>query len=210
MISHNDIWTAIDALAARHGLSVSGLARRAGLDPTAFNRSKRVMANGKRRWPTTESISKVLQATGDTFTNFASLAEHGRPRDQGSCIPVIGFAQAGTDGYFDDGGFPVGSGWEEVSLPNVEDTGVYALKISGDSMEPVFREGDIILVSPRARIERGDRCVVKTVDGEVMAKQLANKTDDMIELHSLNPAYGARRLPRRNIAWAGRIMWASQ
>lgn len=210
MISHNDIWTAIDALAARHGLSVSGLARRAGLDPTAFNRSKRVMANGKRRWPTTESISKVLTATGDSFTSFASLVENGQTDDAGSRIPVIGFAQAGNDGYFDDGGFPVGTGWEEVSLPNVKNTGVYALKISGDSMEPVFREGDIILVSPRARIECGDRCVVKTVDGEVMAKQLARKTEDMIELHSLNPAYGARILPRRNIAWAGRIMWASQ
>ncbi|MFP3943256.1 MAG: S24 family peptidase [Alphaproteobacteria bacterium] len=209
MISHNDIWTAIDALAARHGMSVSGLARRAGLDPTAFNRSKRVMSNGKRRWPTTESISKVLAATGDSFANFASLVENDQP-DADTRIPVIGFAQAGVAGYFDDGGFPVGSGWEEVSLPNVEDTGVYALKINGDSMEPVFREGDIILISPRARIECGDRCVVKTVDGEVMAKQLARKTEDTIELHSLNPAYGARVLPRRNISWAGRIMWASQ
>lgn len=211
MISHNDIWAAIDALAARNGLSASGLARRAGLDPTAFNPSKRIMPNGKRRWPTTESIAKILHATDANFREFAVLADRRSPADPPKhTIPVIGFAQAGNAGYFDDGGHPVGTGWKEVHMPPVGDSDVYALEISGDSMEPVYRDGDIILVSPTQRIERGDRCVVKMLDGEVMAKQLAHKTEDRIELHSLNPAYGDRILSRSAIAWAGRIIWASQ
>ena len=64
MMRHDDIWRAIDALAAEHGLSASGLARKAGLDPTAFNPSKRIGADGRARWPSTESVAKVLAATG--------------------------------------------------------------------------------------------------------------------------------------------------
>ena len=47
MLKHTDIWRAIDRLAAQHGLSASGLARRAGLDPTTFNKSKRTTNDGK-------------------------------------------------------------------------------------------------------------------------------------------------------------------
>ncbi len=64
MLTHASIWQAIDALAAQHGLTASGLARRAGLDPTSFNRSKRISRSGKPRWPSTESLAKILAATG--------------------------------------------------------------------------------------------------------------------------------------------------
>ena len=87
-------------------------------------------------------------------------------------IPLIGFAQAGAAGYFDDGGYPVGGSWDEVSLPEIADPNAYALEISGDSMEPVYRDGDQVIVSPASPIRRGDRVVVRTCEGEVMAKQL--------------------------------------
>jgi len=61
---HDDIWRAIDTLAAEHGLSPSGLARTAGLDPTSFNLSKRRSTDGKFRWPSTQSLAKILTATG--------------------------------------------------------------------------------------------------------------------------------------------------
>ena len=64
MLSHDSIWAAIDRLAEQHSLTPSGLARRAGLDPTSFNKFKRVGADGRMRWPSTESIAKVLEATG--------------------------------------------------------------------------------------------------------------------------------------------------
>ena len=53
MLSHDSIWRAIDALEERHQLSPSGLARRAGLDPTSFNKSKRKSHDGRDRWPST-------------------------------------------------------------------------------------------------------------------------------------------------------------
>ena len=68
--SHSRIWTAIDDLAARHRLSVSALARRAGLDPTTFNISKRFSPNGRPRWPSTESLAKALSAIDESLENF--------------------------------------------------------------------------------------------------------------------------------------------
>ena len=75
MLTHGKIWTAIDALARRYGLSPSGLAKRAGLDATAFNPSKRVTTEGRPRWLTTESLAKVLSATGATLDEFVDLLE---------------------------------------------------------------------------------------------------------------------------------------
>ena len=46
MLTHKQIWRAIDALAAENGMSASGLAKRSGLDPTTFNRSKRRTPDG--------------------------------------------------------------------------------------------------------------------------------------------------------------------
>src|SRR3954452_11491274 len=119
MLTHDQIWGALDRLAARAGLSPSGLARRAGLDPTTFNKSKRVSSDGRLRWPSTESIAKVLEATGASLDEFMTLVA---PRDiqyATRAVPLLGFAQAGAGGFFDDGGFPVGRGWDEVNFPDV-------------------------------------------------------------------------------------------
>ncbi len=220
---HDDIWRAIDALAAENGLSASGLARRAGLDATAFNPSKRIGGDGRARWPSTESVAKVLAATGTGFEAFAALvtgmpAGTGRGGGSGGRaaaaparrIPLIGFAQAGGDGYFGDGGYPVGGGWDEISLPEVGDQNAYALEISGESMEPVFRDGDIVIVSPATAVRRGDRVVVRTAKGEVMAKQLKRQSAKRIDLRSLNPAHPDRGFDLPEITWMHRIVWASQ
>lgn len=209
MLTHAQIWTAIDRLAARAGLSASGLAKKAGLDPTTFNKSKRITPDGRARWPSTESVAKSLAATGTSVETFIALiSEQARPITQ--AVPLIGFAEAGSRGYFDDGGFPVGKGWDEIAFPSVNDEHAYALEISGNSMEPAYRKGDVIVVSPAAPVRRGDRVVVKTKDGEVMVKQLARKTAKQIELHSLNPDHEARTLVMSDVLWVARIMWASQ
>jgi phage repressor protein C with HTH and peptisase S24 domain len=212
MLTHNQIWHAIDALAARHGLSASGLAKLAGLDPTTFNKSKRGGANGKLRWPSTESVSKILNATGASLDEFVTLlARDGQQRRAFSrAVPLIGLAQAGNDGYFDDAGFPVGAGWDEIPFPEVADEHAYALEITGESMMPVFRDGDRIIVSPGASIRRGDRVVVRTQGGEVMAKQLARQTAQRIELKSFNSAFEDRSFALSEIAFIHRIIWASQ
>lgn len=214
---HDDIWRAIDSLAAENGLSASGLARKAGLDPTAFNPSKRIGPDGRARWPSTESVAKVLGATGAGIEAFAalvsgqaalpSLSRGPRPTRR---IPLIGLAQAGGEGFFDDAGFPVGGSWDEISLPEISDPNAYALEISGDSMEPVFRDGDVVIVSPASPVRRGDRVVVRTRRGEVMAKELKRQSAKRIELGSLNPAHPDYSFDLPDIAWLHRILWASQ
>src|SRR5690242_3381970 len=72
-LTHEQIWSALDRLAARASLSPSGLARRAGLDPTTFNKSKRVTADGRERWPSTESLAKALTAAGASIDTFVEL-----------------------------------------------------------------------------------------------------------------------------------------
>lgn len=215
MLSHERIWAAIDRLAARNELTASGLARKAGLDPTTFNRSKRVAGDGRPRWPSTESISKILEATGEQLDSFMGLmAARAAPPEQAGPfrhVPLLGFAQAGAGGFFDDGGFPVGQGWDEVAIPQTAPTeGVYALQVSGESMMPLYRDGDIIIVSPTAPLRRGDRVVVRTQEGEVMAKVLERKTPRTVELLSLNPDHPNRQIAAREIEWMARIIWASQ
>jgi phage repressor protein C with HTH and peptisase S24 domain len=209
MLTHAQIWNALDRLAARAGLSPSGLAKKAGLDPTTFNKSKRITPDGRPRWPSTESVAKSLAATGvsvETFVTLIGDSQSGGPQ----AVPLIGFAEAGAGGFFDDGGFPVGKGWDEIAFPAVNDEHAYALEISGDSMSPAYRDGDVIVVSPGAPIRRGDRVVVKTKDGEVMVKELKRRTSKTVELRSVNPAHSDRTLSERDILWIARIVWASQ
>jgi phage repressor protein C with HTH and peptisase S24 domain len=207
MLTHAQVWSAIDRLAARAGLSASGLARRAGLDPTTFNKSKRITPRGRPRWPSTESIAKALAATATPFHTFVGLIE---PSAAARPVPLLGFAEAGAGGYFDDDGFPAGEGWNEIAFPTVPDEHAYALKVSGQSMEPAYRKGDIILVSPAAPIRRGDRVVVRTRAGEVIAKELRRRTAKSIELKSLNAEHADRTLAASDVLWIARILWANQ
>jgi phage repressor protein C with HTH and peptisase S24 domain len=213
-MKHDDVWRGIDTLAAERGLTASGLARAAGLDSTAFNLSKR-QSGGRLRWPSTETLAKIFDIAGIDLGGFSELVYGARAVPSGQRlparrIPLIGLAQAGGEGYFDDGGYPVGGSWDEVGLPEIGDPHAYALEISGDSMEPVFRDGDLVIVSPAAPIRRGDRVVARTVAGEVMAKQLARRSARRVELRSLNPTHPDYSFDLAEIAWIHRIVWASQ
>ena len=217
MLSHDRVWAAIDALAERYQLSASGLAKRAGLDSTAFNKSKRLSSDGRPRWPSTESLAKVIEATNSSLEELFDLIEGRRAPEvkgalpvQRSSVPLLGFAQAGAGGFFDDAGFPAGQGWEMIEVPARTEEGAYALQVQGDSMLPLYRDGDVLIVRPDAPVRRGDRVVVKTVGGEVMAKLLERRTQKAIELVSLNTEHPARHLPLKEIEWMARIVWASQ
>ncbi len=210
MFTHDDVWRAIDLLAQKKGLSTSALARRAGLDATSFNKSKRITPKGRPRWPSSESLAKVLDCTNTPLEDFTALmTSNGRTRPR-TRVPLIGLARAGAGGYFDDGGFPAGSGWDDIDCPGIMDENAYALKITGDSMEPVYRQGDIIVVSPNSEVRQGDRIVVRLRDGEVMAKILARRTARFLELASFNPDHPPRTEPLENVVWTARILWASQ
>jgi phage repressor protein C with HTH and peptisase S24 domain len=220
MLSHERVWAAIDALAERYSLSVSGLAKRAGLDSTAFNKSKRQSADGRPRWPSTESLAKIMEATGASLDDFMALVEGGRqvvagksarrPNTRAVSVPLLGFARAGPGGFFEDAGFPEGQGLDLIELPAQAGENSYALKVRGDSMQPLYRDGDILIVQPDASVRKGDRVVVRTGTGEVMAKVLERHSAKSISLLSLNPDHPNRDIPMAEVEWMARIVWASQ
>lgn len=209
-LSHAQLWKAVDRLAARQGMTASGLARRAGLDATSFNPSKRFGPGDppRPRWPSTESVTRILEATGVSLSDFAALADDVRPAP--NTVPLLGLAQAGEDGFFDDAGLPTGEGWEQTELPRPTDT-TFSIRITGDSMSPVYREGDQVLVDrERPDVRRGDRVVVRLTTGETLAKEVTSLTARQVVLSSINPAYPPRVVPRREIEWMSRILWVSQ
>jgi phage repressor protein C with HTH and peptisase S24 domain len=208
ILTHGQIWAALDRLAERAGLSASGLAKKSGLDPTTFNKSKRITADGRERWPSTESVAKALAATNSSIETFVQLI--GDSTRTARAVPLLGFAQAEGSGAFDDGGFPAGKGWEEIGLPSVDDEQAYALEISGDSMKPVYRDGDVIVVSPGTPIGRSARVLLKTKAGELMVGELKRRTARTLELQSLNSNHADRTLAAAEVQWIARIVWASQ
>ena len=213
MLTHENVWVAIDRHAKRFGMTPSGLARRAGLDPTTFNKSKRFAADGRPRWPSTESIAKVVQATrSDLRTLFSDIV--GNDGAFRKSIPVIGTAHAGMDDDSGKAGFIAAEPTDAVTFPNSAasdvDDPVYALKVAGSSMLPVFRHGDILFISPSAPVRVGDRIVLKTKDGDVFVKVLKRRTTRRMELHAVNPEHPDVAIPLRDVDWTARIVWASQ
>jgi phage repressor protein C with HTH and peptisase S24 domain len=207
-LTHEQVWTALDRLAERAGLSASGLAKKSGLDPTTFNKSKRVTSDGRERWPSTESVSKALAATASSIDTFVQLIGDGDQTVQS--VPLLGLAEAGTAGHFDEAGFPAGKGWDAIGLPAVSDEHAYALEISGDAMKPAYRDGDVVVASPGTAIRRGDRVVLKTKAGEVMLRELKRRTARSLELQSLNANQPDRTLAAAEVEWIARIVWVRQ
>jgi phage repressor protein C with HTH and peptisase S24 domain len=208
ILTHDQIWGALDRLAERAGLSPSGLAKRAGLDPTTFNKSKRITSDGRERWPSTESIAKALAAAESTIDTFARLI--GDDSGDGRSVPLLGFAQAGASGAFDESGFPSGKGWTEIAFPTAEDQHTFALEISGDTMAPAYRDRDVILVSPGTPARKGDRVVVKTRAGEVTIATLKRRTAKALELQPFGTTQAERTIAVSDVAWIARIVWVSQ
>ena len=209
-LTYSEIWNGIENLAESKGLSLSGLAIKAGLDPTSFNKSKRIGADGRKRWPSTESMNKLLQATNTTLFEFMELA--GEPyKPKPHVIPLLGLAKAGREGYFDSDGYPLGiEAWDGIEFPFALEKGVYALEVSGNSMEPTYREGDKLVVSPDSEVRKGDRIVLKTTNGEVMVKELEHKSARQIHLKSLNAQHQDIHLNTEDVLWMARVIWVSQ
>ena len=209
-LSYSEIWNGIEHLAESQGLSLSALAIKAGLDPTSFNKSKRVGLDGRKRWPSTESMNKLLQATNTSLFEFMELA--GEPyQPKPHIIPLLGLAKAGREGYFDSDGYPLGTeSWDGIEFPFATNKGIYALEVSGNSMEPAYREGDKLVISPDSEVRKGDRVVVKTTSGEVMVKELKHQSARQICLKSLNTQHPDIELNRADVIWMARVIWVSQ
>ena len=213
MFTHDQVWHGIDRLARERGLTASGLARRAGLDPTTFNPSKRVTKQSKPRWPSTESLAKILSATETSLDDFVSLMAD-RPLNAAPVtshrLRCIAMDQADRPELFDETGFPAGQAWDEIEFPNLEDPHAYALEVRGDDFLPTYRDGDLVIVSPVASIRRRDRVMLKTRGGAIHAGTLLRRTAQRIEIAPFADDLEPQVLPVKEVAWMARILWVSQ
>jgi phage repressor protein C with HTH and peptisase S24 domain len=224
MLQHADVWRGIDRLAAKHGLSASGLARRAGLDPTAFNPSKRITREGRPRWPSTESVAKILTVTGESFASFVNLTgapgsgegpsfQGGKLAGRGAVgksIPVVALARLSAESCFDQNGHPTGAAWGRVNAPGIVDRSAFAIEINGHDFDPVYRDGDLIIASPEAEVRRGDRIVVGAASGAVLLRRIGRQEAEGLYLESPTDSAAGSFLKNSEIRWIARVVWASQ
>ena len=204
MLSHERIWSAIDHLAHRHGLTASGLARRAGLDATSFNRSKRVAPDGRKRWPSTESLAKILAATGASLDEFVHLVDPQAVRAR-AMLPLIRSREA--DRWIGPDGLPAGADREEMDFPDLGAQRCFAIEIQGGGLRPHYRDGDVLVVSAGASLRKGDRVVACLDGGGLLAANLKRRTARAAELAPIAPGEPERVIPAAEIRWMARVMW---
>ncbi len=206
MLTHSQIWAALDALAEREGLSASSLAKRAGLDPTTFNRSKRQSAIGQMRWPSTESIAKVLAATGTSIDSFLQLLA----KDEATVrwVPFHGLDDTLHEA-FDARGRRLAQGWDQFPFPSLEKREFLALEVRGNDYLPVFRDGTVVIVAPEAEKRRGDRVLVIGQDGRSILACIGHQSAAQLNLTTL---VGKPLPPRAADSLRGvyRVVWATQ
>ena len=143
------------------------------------------------------------------MSDFKSLLHSDNERLAGPRVPVISLAQEGRVGFFDDAGYPVSANWGTIDFTNLGAANACALKICGDSMEPVYREGDCVIVSPNAAILPGDRVATKTARDEILAKELVKAFMSEVRLASINAAHSEIVLLRAEVFSDSRIVWVS-
>lgn len=211
MLKHDDIWNAIDRLARDRGLTASGLARRAGLDPTTFNKSKRITREGKSRWPSTESIAKILEATDASLAEFLAFLATEPQVDGRRMLPLISSAEATGAAAARGPELPGDREPDEIAFPDTVDSESYAIEVADDTLAPLYRAGDVLVVSPTAQVRRGDRVLVRTTDGQLHAAEVLRQTVRRTALRPLCPVNGEQMvLTSDRISWLVRVLWASQ
>jgi phage repressor protein C with HTH and peptisase S24 domain len=108
----------------------------------------------------------------------------------GRLVPVINKVAAGYPSDFNDLDYPVGVADDYVRCPDLHDGNAFAVRVVGDSMEPKFCEGDIVIFSPAAEVHNGDDCFVRfAMPHETTFKRVFFEPDDKVRLQPRNEKY---------------------
>lgn len=128
----------------------------------------------------------------DRFLSESNLnIEQQRPAlAAGKMVPVINKVAAGYPNDFDDLDYPVGIADDYVRCPGLHDPNAFAVRVVGDSMEPKFKEGDIVVFSPAAEVSNGNDCFVRfTTPHETTFKRVFFEPDNKVRLQPRNENY---------------------
>lgn len=202
-MQHGDIWRGIDLLAKHHGLSTSGLAKLAGLDATAFNKSKRLPKDGRPRWPSTESISRILNAVGTDFEAFAKLVS-GQDSD---AIPLLTQAELETMSSHAPAPAAIGQAAQTFVPPRLAAIEhCFAVEIEDDELSPTYATGDRLIVSLDSELAEGDRVIIKPQGHRVRIGTVCSISGDHLEIDSRS---SRQAFDRSAIEWTARIVLIS-
>lgn len=217
MLTHAQIWGLIDWLAARNGLTPSGLARRAGLDPTTFNRSKRTAVDGRQRWPSTESLAKVLEATNTPLQEFSAMAiavERRGAAGADAVAPAMGLSDDGgrglADGRAAEGSLTIrGAAGASPALSVDPDAMPHVVPVPAAAAGPLYRSRDQLIVVRVDGPMPGDRVLVRMADGADLVGEVSSVTETALHLEV--PGHPEERIVERSaVASLLRILWVSQ
>jgi phage repressor protein C with HTH and peptisase S24 domain/DNA-binding XRE family transcriptional regulator len=138
--------------------------------------------------------------TGDFEGSAASQGRGEMGISIGGVVPVINSVAAGYPHHFTDLDYPPGVAEEYIRCPDVHDPQAFAARVVGDSMEPDYRERDIVVYSPNTPARSGDDCFVRFEEGEgTTFKRIYHDDEESIRLQPLNQAYPAQVVPREKI-----------
>jgi repressor LexA len=118
----------------------------------------------------------------------------------GRLVPIINKVAAGYPADFNDLDYPVGIADDYIRCPDVHDPNAFAVRVVGDSMEPKFKEGDIIVFSPEAEVRNGDDCFVRfATPHETTFKRIFFEQNDTVRLQPRNEKYAPSMIEGKRI-----------
>lgn len=204
---YEQIWDAVDKLAKSQGMSPSGLAKSAGLDATTFNKSKRIRPDGKKRWPSLDSLNKVMEVCNITFEQFYNLFGKDDKLDTSNYIPfckssVLGKQQI-TNKDIDM------SKWNRTVYPDIRDS-LYAIEVDSTNWLPIYKSGATLIMARNSDIRRGDRVVIYCRNETILIKEFVHRTPSNLVIRDINSAQEEYDLPIAEMQLIHRILWASQ
>ncbi|MGB1077274.1 MAG: hypothetical protein ACPG05_03125 [Bdellovibrionales bacterium] len=202
MFTHEEIWTALDRLATANNYSTSGLAKKAGLDPTTFNKSKRITADGKPRWPSTESIAKTLAAADATLVDLIGFIENTPTQTTSRSGPLDHF-ELSQDHLKQLNQKPLPA---LISAPK----GSYAVTLATAQWAPIYKKDSTLIVTQANSFTAGETVLIETKDKQFIIMTVDGEDAKTISLRAIVINEPDRRVEKSDIVRSAKILWASQ
>ncbi|MTI18794.1 helix-turn-helix transcriptional regulator [Rhodobacteraceae bacterium RKSG542] len=214
MLSHEAIWQGIDEVARRNQLSPSGLAKLAGLDTTSFNKSKRITADGRKRWPSTESLSKVLDVTGTTLAQFLGLCSQPEaetaPTSGSLAVPCISSQDITDIKTQGTANITIVNTASYIAFPVKHAEKYFAVEVYGNNFEPYYADGQILIVSQDTSLRRGDKVIFKRQGRDPLLRVFLSEKLGAYTFRGLQSCDPPLEIETSQLEWALRVRWASQ
>src|SRR5574344_1317736 len=203
-MKYEQIWNAVDKLAQANNLTPSGLAKKAGLDATTFNKSKRLRPDGNKRWPSLDSLNKITEVCNISFEEFCNLGT-GKNSLNSSSIPYCKFSSLNNVAIKNSR--IESKDWNRIRFPE-KNNNFIAIELDFGDFEPIYKKNSTIIIAQNSEIRKGDRIVVFLDDGRILIQEFIRRTANALEVSDLlNPKFESI-IAIPNIKLVNRVVWA--